>query len=62
MIYLYQQTTEWFRHIAKVIFSRNFAHVKFRENKTLAKITKYTVFIPIMQLICLFATLYSKMF
>ena len=25
MIYLHKQTTDWFRHFSKVLFSRNFA-------------------------------------
>ena len=37
MIYLHQLTTEWFCHIARVLFSRNFATSKFPENKVLAK-------------------------
>ena len=39
-----QETTERFRHFARVLFSRNFASdAKFRENKTLAKISECTV-------------------
>ena len=37
MIYLYQQTTEWFCHFARTLFSQNFAY--FRENKTIGKIS-----------------------
>ena len=40
------KTTEWFCHFARVIFSRNFAYAKFRENKVLAKIS---VFYSILQ-------------
>ena len=31
------------RYFARVLFSRNFAYAKFRENKTLAKISESTV-------------------
>ena len=41
--YLYKYTTEWFCHFARVLFSRNFANAKFRENKVLAKISEFTV-------------------
>ena len=34
---------ECFCHFARVLFSRNFAYVKFRENKVLAKISEFTV-------------------
>ena len=37
--------TESFRHFARVLFSRNFAHAKFRENRILAKISEFTVII-----------------
>ena len=40
MIYLHQWTTQWFRQFARVLFSRNFA---YRVNKTLAKISEFTV-------------------
>ena len=30
-------------HFARVLFSRNFAYAKFRENKVLAKISEFTV-------------------
>ena len=43
MIYLYQLTTEWLRHFARILFTRNIASAKFRENKTLAKIFESTV-------------------
>ena len=39
MIFLYQ----WFRYFASILFSRNFAYAKFRENKILAKISEFTV-------------------
>ena len=42
MIYLYQLTTEWFCHFARVLISRNFAYAKFREKNTLAKIFEFT--------------------
>ena len=41
MIYL--STTKGSRHFTRVLFSRNFAYAKFRENKTLAKISEFTV-------------------
>ena len=44
VIYLYQSTTEWFRHFVRILFTRIFAYVKFRKNKTLAKISELTVF------------------
>ena len=55
-MYLYQSTTERSRHFTRVLFSRNFAYesfiftklriyAKFRENKTLAKISELKVFI-----------------
>ena len=28
MIYLYQSTIEWFRHFARILFSRNFAYMR----------------------------------
>ena len=42
-------TMAWFtyiskRHIASVLLSRNFAYAKFREIKTLAKVSEFTVF------------------
>ena len=43
MIYLQQWTIEWFRQFKRVLFSRNFADAEFRENKTLAKISEFTV-------------------
>ena len=43
MLYLYQSTTERSRHFTRVLFSRNFAYAKFRENKTLEKISEFTV-------------------
>ena len=36
--------TELFRHFTRILFSRNFAYAKFRENLTLAKISEFTVF------------------
>ena len=42
MIYIYQYTTEWSCHIAKVNFI-HFAYAKFRKNKTLEKISKFTL-------------------
>ena len=55
MIYLYKQTTESFLHFARILFSRNFEHAKFRENKTLAKISEFTVcnVTPIVKLIAI---------
>ena len=41
MIYLYQYKTEWFLHLARILFSQNFAYAKFRENKTLVKISEF---------------------
>ena len=38
MLYL-----EWFRHFARILFPWNFAYAKFRENKTLANISEFTV-------------------
>ena len=35
--------TELFRHFAMILFTRNFAYAKFRDNKTLAKISELTV-------------------
>ena len=43
VIYLYQLMAEWFRQFVRILYSRNFAHAKFRENKNLAKISKFTV-------------------
>ena len=45
VIYLYQKKTEWLHQFVRILFSRNFAYAnaKFRENKTLAKISKFTV-------------------
>ena len=43
MIYLHQLSTEWFRHFGRVLFSWNSATSKFSENKTLAKISEFTV-------------------
>ena len=34
---------ELFRFFARIVFSRNFAQAKFRENTILAKITEFTV-------------------
>ena len=45
MIYLHQLTTERFPPISGVLFSRNFADAKLRENKTLTKISDFTVHI-----------------
>ena len=45
-IYTYQSTTEWSRHFTRVLLSRNLACIcesKFRENKSLAKISEFTV-------------------
>ena len=50
MICLYQSTTAWFRHFARVLFSRNFAYAKFRENRTLAKISEFTVVASILSI------------
>ena len=35
--------TEWFHHFARILFWRNFAYAKSRENKTLVKISEFTV-------------------
>ena len=43
MDYIYQKTTERLRQFVRILFSRNFAYAKFRENKTLAKISEFTV-------------------
>ena len=42
MIYLHQYSTKSFRHLARVLFLRNSACAKFRESKTLAKISEFT--------------------
>ena len=34
---------EWFHHFVGILFSRNLAYAKFRENKTLLKISEFTV-------------------
>ena len=34
--------TEWFRQFVRILFSRNFAYAKFRENTTLMKIAEFT--------------------
>ena len=41
MIYLHRKRTKRFRHFARVLISRNSASEKFRENKTIAKISEY---------------------
>ena len=43
MINLYQWAIEWICHFAKILFSLNFTYGKFRENKTLTKISELTV-------------------
>ena len=43
MIYQDQKTAEWVSPFPKDIFSRNFAYAKFCENKTVAKISEFTV-------------------
>ena len=43
MICLHQIKTKSFHYFARVLFSRNSAYAKFRENKTLAKISEFTV-------------------
>ena len=43
--YIYSTINNKFPHFARVLFSRNFAYVKFHENKTLAKISEFTVFL-----------------
>ena len=44
IIYIYQyKTIEWFRQFMRIIFWQNLAFAKFRENKTLAKISEFTV-------------------
>ena len=40
MIYLYQLTTEWLLHFARILFSQYFAYAKFRENKTLTTFSR----------------------
>ena len=42
--------TEIFRLFARILFSRNFAYAKFRENKTLVKISEFTVHVLTRQL------------
>ena len=42
-INVYQLTTELFCHFERVLISRNFAYTKFRGNKTLLKISEFTV-------------------
>ena len=39
MIYLHQYRIKGCRHFTNILFSRNSAYAKFRENKTLAKIS-----------------------
>ena len=41
MLYLQRKRTKRFRHFARVLNSRNSASAKFRENKTIAKISEY---------------------
>ena len=43
MIYLRQLATDRFCYFARVLFSRDSTSTRFRENKTLAKISKFTV-------------------
>ena len=43
MIYLYQEITELLSHFSRILFSWHFAYAKFHENKTLAKISEFTV-------------------
>ena len=44
MIYLHQQTTEWFSPFREGFFLGNFTSSKFHENKTLVKISKFENF------------------
>ena len=43
MIYLHQVMAYGFHRVTRVLFSRYFAYAKFRDNKTLAKISEFTV-------------------
>ena len=43
--------TEWLSEMARNLFSRNFAYAKFRENKNLAKISEFTVYIKRLEII-----------
>ena len=43
LINLHQKRTKRFRYFAWVLFSRNSVAGKFRKNKTLAKISEFTV-------------------
>ena len=58
MVYLYQETKEWSHHFASVLFSRNFAYAKFRENKTLAKFPNLQYYFKIF-FCCLLLTLFK---
>ena len=49
--------TEQFLHLVKILFSRNFAYAKFHENKTLAKISGFTVVGHILLLSTVFSLL-----
>ena len=56
MIYPDQSTAKWSCHFTRVLFSRNFAYktlayAKFRENKTLAKISEFTVTVLLTHLV-----------
>ena len=42
-IYLYHLTKEQFCHFAGILFSQNFAYAKFCKNKSLTKISEFTV-------------------
>ena len=57
--------TECFSHFARVLFSWNFAFAKFREIKTLAKISEFKPILPvayqvILRAFLLFADFFSK--
>ena len=45
MIYLHQKAKEWYCHFAKDLFSQHSASAssKFPENKTIVKLSKFTV-------------------
>ena len=42
---------ERFLHFARILFSQNFAYAKFRENKTLAKISEFTVCVKLVKIL-----------
>ena len=44
---MYQLRTEWTCYFARVLFSQNFPYAMFRENKNLAKIYEFTVWVGV---------------